>query len=601
MPNKNYIYKGVLAFLFLFVFVYLILRVVYNETLHDEIASYMFFCYYGDYIGNNIVWDANNHLLNSFLGHFLFELFGDNISVLRIPNLLAYVGFFFATYQLTKRFKRLSLRVLSITALNSIPFIIEYFGYLRGYGLSLAFFMWALVYFLKYTNEFSLRHLIFTYLFLLLSVSANLTFVNSSLLIIGMAVIFPFLGSEKRERGRIIREWLVHLLFILCLQPFIYFGLQLKAAGALYYGTLDGLWEVTGKSLSRYVLFVDADWLKYVFAICFSLLIGIAIHILKKNKRVDWSMEAYLVYAGLFFGNIIGTVILAKLFDVNYPEDRTGMYLIILFLLLCFHAFDQYRIGKYLQWSLIFFPISFIVNLSIHTSVFTPDDRMNLAFFERVRDKIQPDESIMIYPIMNWNWPYLESHYDDKKSVALFYDHNTTLTDWLITKTTTFNNPEILKLYDTIDMYLPSTYIAYKRKEKLDRVILKSINAESIEHSGEFFNIAVFSTDSLLGKNIQITTKGHLKTKETKDKLHLIVTVSNNDGSNSRYLYYTFATTYQSKLIDDDYLHHFVMDTIHEEEKEIKVYLWNEDLDWFKLSQIKTDLFELKPAEHELR
>ena len=435
----------------------------------------------------------------------------------------------------------------------------------------------------------------------MLGISANLTFVNSSLLIVGMAVVFPFLRQESRGRLLILREWLVHLLFILCLQPFIYFGLKLKSAGALYYGTLDGLWEVTGKSLSRYVFFVDTDWLKYFFVICFALFMGFAIQIFRKNKRFYWSKSAYLVYAGLFFGNILGVVILAKFFKINYPEDRTGMYLVILFLLMCFHVFDRFKIGIYLQWSLLFFPISFMMNLSLHTSVFTPDDRMNLAFFEHVRDKIQPDESIMIYPIMNWNWPYLESHYDDKKSVALFYDHNTTLTDWLITKTTTFDNPEILKLYDTIDMHLPSTYIAYKRKKKLDRVIIKSVDAESIEHSGEFVNIAAFSSDSLFGKNIQITTRGHLKTKEPKDKLHLIVAVSNYDGSNSRYLYYTFATTYQSKLIDDDYLHHFVMDSIQEEEKEIKVYLWNQDLDWFKLSQIKTDLFELIPAEHESR
>ena len=37
----------------------------------------------------------------------------------------------------------------------------------------------------------------------------------------------------------------------------------------------------------------------------------------------------------------------------------------------------------------------------------------------------------------------------------------------------------------------------------------------------------------MVGKNIQITTKGHLKTKEPKDKLHLIVAVSNYDGSNN--------------------------------------------------------------------
>ena len=49
------IYKGVSVLLFSFVFIYLLLRIFFNETLHDEVATYMFFFYHGNYIGDEIV------------------------------------------------------------------------------------------------------------------------------------------------------------------------------------------------------------------------------------------------------------------------------------------------------------------------------------------------------------------------------------------------------------------------------------------------------------------------------------------------------------------------------------------------------------------
>ena len=139
------LYKGASILLFSFMFVYLLLRIIFNETLHDEVASYMFYFYQGDYIGENIQWDANNHLLNSFIGHKLYGIFGDNFIAFRIPNLLAFVLYFFGTMRLTKEFKTPYLKLTSLIALNTIPFIMEYFGNARGYGISLGFLIWGFV------------------------------------------------------------------------------------------------------------------------------------------------------------------------------------------------------------------------------------------------------------------------------------------------------------------------------------------------------------------------------------------------------------------------------------------------------------------------
>ena len=109
------------------------------------------------------------------------------------------------------------------------------------------------------------------------------------------------------------------------------------------------------------------------------------------------------------------------------------------------------------------------MSLSLHTSVFSPDDRLNDEFYETVKKEISPSNSIMIYKIINWNWPYHESHTSVKASVAQFNNPNDTLADMIITKTTVLTNPMIPVLYDTIAVHTPSTYIAFKRKNICDK------------------------------------------------------------------------------------------------------------------------------------
>ena len=207
----------------------------------------------------------------------------------------------------------------------------------------------------------------------------------------------------------------------------------------------------------------------------------------------------------------------------------------------------------------------------------------------------------MIYHIMNWNWPYLESHYKNKSSVGLFNNSNTTLTDILVTKTTVITNPEILRLYDTIAIHAASTHIAFKRKKPMIRNEIEAVIANDIATNQEYYNLAVFDCDSLRGSDIQISVAGSLHTLESKNKIHLIVSSFNKDGSNCRYFYYSFETAYQSQLIDDDFLHHFVLDNISSAEKEIKVYLWNRGLHDYVLSNIISNVFELKLPENESR
>lgn len=119
--------------LIVFVLGYLLIRAFHTEFISDETASYWYFVYRGWFWGDQVVWDAANHPLNSYIGHHLYNQFGDAPGILRIGSIISFLFYAYATYQFTGLLQRKSLQILGFIALNTIPYLLEYFAYLRGY------------------------------------------------------------------------------------------------------------------------------------------------------------------------------------------------------------------------------------------------------------------------------------------------------------------------------------------------------------------------------------------------------------------------------------------------------------------------------------
>ena len=114
--------------LFSSLFVYILLRAFFVDLLHDEAATFLHYIETGYIWNDKTMLDANNHLLNSFLGRIIFRVFGENYFLLRLPNVLSFPFYFWALYHLTSVFKKYSLRILVLVGISCIPFILEYFS-----------------------------------------------------------------------------------------------------------------------------------------------------------------------------------------------------------------------------------------------------------------------------------------------------------------------------------------------------------------------------------------------------------------------------------------------------------------------------------------
>ncbi len=595
MDNYSKFEKRTTFALFFFVFIYLSIRVFYNETLHDEIATYMFFIYQGDYWGDTIVWDANNHLLNSFIGNQLYPLFKDHISLYRLPNLLAFILYFFGLKKILKDLITKNLRLIALITCCSFSIIIDYFALCRGYGLSLGVFVWALVNLKNYARENKSKYILYTYIFLILAISANLTFITTGLFICLFIIFDQLMKGKSISIRNHVYKILMHLPFILACSIFIKVSFELKKHGALYYGSLDGIWDVTGKSLQLYFLYVKNDQWMYFYLILFCGLIIVLVKSLYSKKLTEYLKSQFLIYSLLFFGNMVAILFLALVLKVNYPEDRTAFYLVIPFFLMLFYCIDQLKFGSRIQYIFLLFPCLFIFHLNIHSSSFSPEQRMTDLVYQKVKKELKPNESLMIYHTMAWNWPFRESLQKIKSSVSNISNPNAMVTDYIITNTDIFKNRALLYYYDTL-IYDPSnTYIAFKRKIPLIKNLLYTSPIVSHKKMSQEF-IQILEEDSLnrfSGKSLQISVQGKLKTYAPKNKIQLVLQTFDKANLLTNNLYYSFETTYQGKMIDDSFLHHFVVEKIKKNDFLLKVYLWDRKNEQVQLDKASCQFYEL--------
>jgi hypothetical protein len=182
-PMKQFKQKEIVAYivLALFVFGYIISRALVGEIVHDEAVSFFIYVQTGNFIPPWSYLDAANHLLNSALAWVTYSLAGDAPIVLRLPNVLAFGVYALYTFKIGRFITNPAGRWFMYLSFLLVHFIIEFFAYMRGYGLSMAFLTASIYYLICFSNQLRYRYFIEFVVFSLLAVFANLALLNSIL------------------------------------------------------------------------------------------------------------------------------------------------------------------------------------------------------------------------------------------------------------------------------------------------------------------------------------------------------------------------------------------------------------------------------------
>jgi hypothetical protein len=520
--------------LFCLLFIYVLIRSLLNEPLHDEVATFLNYVEGGRIFGEGVIQDAQNHLFNTYLSRLMYLIFGDHFFFLRVPNLLSFVLYFIGIYRISTLLNNVKQQIILLTALSTVTFVIEYFAYSRGYGIGISFFIWMLIYTREWLQKQTIKNALRLYLFAYLSVFSNLIFFPSILLAMFVIVLFHFKNRKLIEQKKNKLLLGLHIGFFLSIVPFVWFSYLLKMGGALYYGSLNGFWEVTGKSLSIIVFFNNSDFIKYIYLLLFIAFIGTLIFGIIRLKFWNQIKEIESVLAFYFFGNIIAILLLATLFKVNYPEDRIGIYLIPLFILLFAFTVVRFKYTKSFIYFLLFFPISFVLKMNIHSSVFSPEDRMTNKFYEEVRSQINPETILAVYPVGSLTWAYHERNHKGSKINAIISSKSSPFFDVYITKMNKLKKCDLFKM--KVIASDENGLIALKRNKELNKTKLIEYKIPHISSRDKEIKLMIKNDLSTFdSKNIQIQTKGLFRINKSSEEIRIKVDVLTETNKSSFY------------------------------------------------------------------
>jgi hypothetical protein len=134
--------RWVLGGMAVFALAWAVTRAAVQSITIDESVSYNLFASRHLYL----LFNANNHILNSTLMYGFTRLLGPSQFTARLPALLGAALYIGAAYRFCRLLgASLFLQATVFVCLVFNPFIFDYLVAARGYGLALGFLMWALV------------------------------------------------------------------------------------------------------------------------------------------------------------------------------------------------------------------------------------------------------------------------------------------------------------------------------------------------------------------------------------------------------------------------------------------------------------------------
>jgi len=578
--------------IFVFLFFYLILRAIFLSPYCDELSTLFEYIESPQLIEQNVKdSSANNHLLNTLFGKLMYFFFGDHFFFLRLPNIVAFVLFFFSIKNLVAKSITPKYQVLVFLALNTIAWIFEYFGYLRGYGLALAFLFSAIAVFYSWIEKQSILKFAFFLLLVWLSVFANLSFFNTSLLLLFYCVFYLILNVRSFNKKSLIIYFSGVILFVLGLYPLVQYSFELKEAGALWWGNLYGLWNSTGYSLSSITLFTSHSIIKYTLT---GVIIGIGIGGLIQLKKIGiknfLSSFEGLFYV-LFIGNILLIEFLAVFLKVNYPHDRAAVQLVFFLIFVFVLYLQRIKFLNYLVLILFFFPISFISNLNIYTSIYQKDHRLSDKIDNYLEKHLKAESSYSIFGLLETSKYY---NLRTEKTARLFSKANDNQFhefSFLILNSTV-KPPSFYKL-KLVDY---NTNISiYENTKRYSKKLIKDTLIKYLNTTEDVMLFRGEKIDSCFKTNkfkVQISSSVKFLSPENTP-LHLVLTLG--DSINPiRHYHENLLEKIANKSKSLNMVWNSPIYTIESDKKDMSIYMWNIDKQAVIYRNLQIKIYEVE-------
>lgn len=542
--------------------VYLILRAYFIPLVHDEAATFFHYVHNGRFLPSEKDFDANNHFLNSFLTYYFYHLFGSGELSLRLASLIFFPVFCIYWFNLSglmsDRFIRWIFLLSGFLAHNYI----EFFALSRGYGMSMALLAGSLWYFISAFKKSRKFFLLPGVLFLLLALYANLSLLNTVILLMCILTgyffihyrrpsfsnssywYFPEAYNEKIRNTRWIQLMLLFVAAGITLAALRLFAM--KEHGNLYYGSGEGFWIVTVRSVKKMLMDTHHRIPSFFIAAmiaCFSS--GLIFLFIKSKEKMKLFFNPEFIFPFLLFGNVLSAVLLNKLFKVNFAEDRVGLYLYPFFVgSVCFTA-DA--VIKKLSWTsirlvalpLLFFPVHFMMHINLSHSSLWCYENIPHRFYDKVAEYIKPGEAPPTmggYRMREVTWAYQNFRHGGKAGMISYTNFPEHQSDYQVAIAASLGNWP--KYYNRIDYDKCSDLSLLKRKHFLNKQFICTDIAISTKYNTkrEFFDLLPsINIDTLAWQSIYVSAEFTLQSWHKPFAAWLVVEVKDKGNNMLRY------------------------------------------------------------------
>jgi len=532
--RKNaYWFSGFFALFVLPFSFYLLQRAIHVPLVFDEATSYFLYIKNGEFLPGSGFWSANNHYLNSLLT-WLILVNEDSLSPLelRYANLAAFVLFAAWLFQIAKTLNSKALRFLLLPAIFSVPYLIEFFAYARGYGLALAFLVGCLLYLHQWQATFKISKLYKLAGCVFLMVAASLSTLPAAGMIV-LAAVFVQLKSRKNGLASVP----AFLMMTASLLGGAYVTNVLSSKGELYYGGNEGLWKTTIASLQEVFFNAEGGFLDVVFGLIAILIAASAVFAAwyswqKKSFNFRFFPLLIVLVALLFY-------VFANIFlGVLYPIDRAVLYLVLLVLIALFFTADVWAEYAGKPWPMllllpfIVFPATFVqkINVSSASANAWSVEQMPDSFYRKL---VRTNHSIGGYFLRQPQWNF--HNLSVPKPVFAFTKsspENTSL-DYVVAGIDHLEN--YTSLYDAIDTNASQNLFLLQRKRFLKRVVLDSVLLQPVATLTSDFKLNTIERSRLAHVNALDIA---LEMESSKPQFAGVIAVSGVDASNQTVFWY---------------------------------------------------------------
>lgn len=375
----------------LLAFFYVALRSFLLSFTIDESMTYRFV------VG---LWEdknhSNNHFLNTQLMKVCSRLFGNEAWSLRLPNLISFLFYLYAVWRLLRNAYSKYSFLFGIVVLLALPYMLEFFGLARGYGLSIAFSMLGFSYLISGLSEKDSaidyqKHMILASIYTCLGVASNLSVINVSIALISIIQLHQFIRLRASTE---LWNWVGFI--ITALVNFVSLGKgahmlwRLRGNNDLIFGS--DSYEMLGKESASSYIYMASIPTTIGFALLFLMgFILLALVVMSIQER-KWFTQASITI-GVLLVSMAGWVFEHEVLGANLPLGRTGViYLPLLgygMYILVNKASTQTGLLKGVSYLFSMAVIAaYVWNLSLAMNVYKVKTWPEFALLDRYTDEI---------------------------------------------------------------------------------------------------------------------------------------------------------------------------------------------------------------------